>query len=286
MVGICAIGAAALLLQSNALSTFDKSHALVRVRGSIYPASLSNRFAKSGVRIFADSQRNDGLDDMRVDMSKLSESERERLDYIQKISLEAEQMIRDAGINAGSQNKNYSNEIEKAVKDTQWTGQSDAEEAINSNNNWTDVQSRPILLVGDTLALITFAIIGRSNHGESTDILSDIITALPFIISWLAVSPFCGAFSREATASLGKVAVGISTGWAASTPLALAMRGILKGEAPPLPFVIVSAVATFLLLAVWRCLYILAFGETSNSEYRKAGALEIFKMVGNLVRRW
>jgi hypothetical protein len=74
--------------------------------------------------------------------------------------------------------------------------------------------------------------------------------------------------------------------WAVSIPLALAMRGAIKGAVPPLPFIVVSMVSTYVLIALWRQLYIAATGETSDGEYKKAGFLEVFKMLSALLRRY
>src|SRR5258706_14648093 len=56
------------------------------------------------------------------------------------------------------------------------------------------------LIVGDTLAFLLFAAIGRKSHGEAAGlgVLGEIAwTALPFAIGWFVVAPFLGAFRRE-----------------------------------------------------------------------------------------
>jgi hypothetical protein len=160
------------------------------------------------------------------------------------------------------------------------------EESKGSDGALSDLLSRPALAAGDILALVLFASIGRSNHAESVDLFSSIGTALPFLVGWLTLSPFAGAYTREATASQGKAAIGILPGWAVGISAGLVIRGALKGDVPPVPFIAVSFAATFTLLLLWRLAYIAAFGETSDGEYKKAGFLEVFKMVGTLVRRW
>jgi hypothetical protein len=138
-----------------------------------------------------------------------------------------------------------------------------------------------------------------------------IYTGLPFLLSWLAVSPFLGklteiiiyeivkmsaklqplpnslgSYSRGATATKGSALSGILAGWAVSMPLAIALRGVMKGDIPPTPFIVVSMVATLLFLSGWRFLYISLVGSTSDEEYKEAGFFEVFKMIGTLVRRW
>ena len=85
---------------------------------------------------------------------------------------------------------------------------------------------------------------------------------------------------------MGQVPVSLLPGWGVSMASALGLRGLLRGTVPPTAFIIVSLVATFLLLTAWRCLYVALFGSTSDEEYRKSGAFEIFRMIGTLVRRW
>jgi hypothetical protein len=79
---------------------------------------------------------------------------------------------------------------------------------------------------------------------------------------------------------------GLLGGWAVSVPVGLAIRGALKGDIPPTPFIIVSMVATLAFLSVWRFLFVSLIGSTSDEEYREAGFFEVFKMIGTLVRRW
>jgi hypothetical protein len=142
------------------------------------------------------------------------------------------------------------------------------------------------LAIGDAGALLAFSAVGRTNHGESMNLFDLLYTAGPFLASWLAISPFLGAYSREATSSKNKVFQGIIPAWFVSIPLALAVRGFIKGAVPPTPFIVVSLVATFVFLGAWRYAYVSAVGSTSDKEYKDAGFFEVFKMVGTLVRRW
>jgi len=230
---------------------------------------------------------NDNLDSLKLDESKISNSEKERLAFIQKLTLEADDIVRTAGFSLGDEENDSKEDVEKSIRDTQWSGQSEMEEFKASSNSFQDVISRPFLALGDVTALVIFASIGRSNHGEGLDIGSALSTAFPFIVGWLAVSPFLGSYSRAATASQSQIAIGLAPGWLLGISSGLVIRGALKGDfPPPTPFIAVSLTATFVLLYLWRSLYIAAFGETSDGEYRKAGFLEIFKMVGTLLKRW
>lgn len=224
----------------------------------------------------------DELDELKLDVSKLSKSEQDRLKMIQKLTKEADELATQAGFDLSSDD----DIMEKSVGDTNWSGQSTADSVVASENNWSDLSSRLGLALGDFFALLLFAAIGRSNHEEGLNIIEILGTAGPFLLSYFIISPFLGAFNRNATASMGQVPVSLLPGWGVAMIGALSLRGFLKGAVPPTPFIIVSLVATFVLLATWRCLYIGLFGSTSDDEYRKSGAFEIFRMVGTLVKRW
>eukprot|EP01038_Epipyxis_sp_PR26KG_P013062 gene13062-17506_t len=225
----------------------------------------------------------DELDQLRINESTLSDSEKDRLNRIKKISLEADEMIKAAGFNILDQDED---EVQKSIKETQWSGQSNAEQITLSTNTWNDLKSRFGLAVGDVSALVAFASIGRNNHGEGLDLVGLSNTAFPFVFSWLLISPLLGAYARSATATKGSIISGLLPGWSASLFGALAIRGLLKGSIPPVPFVIVSLTATFVLLYAWRWIYISVFGETADGEFKKAGAFEVFKMIGTLIKRW
>ncbi len=133
---------------------------------------------------------------------------------------------------------------------------------------------------------LTFAAIGRLKHSEDSDIFSVLVTALPFLLSWIAVSPFFGAYSRQATSSLGAVPMGVLPALAVSTMGGLTIRMVEKGYVPPVPFAILSFVVPFVLLCIWRAIFVKVVGATNDGADKDAGALEVFKMISALVRRW
>ena len=230
------------------------------------------------------SSSSDELDGLKLDKKKLPASEQERLDFIQRLTTEADDLVRAAGFSINGEQSE--DEIERAIRDTEWSGQSDVVETTISQSNYKDLSSRTGLAVGDIGAFMTFALIGRSNHAENIDLFATIGTVAPFIVSWLAVSPLLGAYTRKATATQEALLSGLLVPWAVSVPIALAMRGVLKGAVPPPPFIAISLLSTLLFLYMWRTVYIKVFGNTSDDEYRSAGFMEIFKMVGSLIKRW
>ena len=104
----------------------------------------------------------DELDELKLDVSKLSKSEQDRLKMIQKLTKEADELATQAGFDLSSDD----DIMEKSVGDTNWSGQSTADSVVASENNWSDLSSRLGLALGDFFALLLFAAIGRSNHEE------------------------------------------------------------------------------------------------------------------------
>lgn len=231
----------------------------------------------------------DELESIKVDVNKLSDREKDRFDWIEKINKEADEFALGAGIQSSTVNDSEeanSIVIERSIQETKWSGQSDVELTIPSSNNFDDLWSRKSLVIGDVIAFITFAVIGRKNHDEAIDFIDVLSTAAPFVISWVALSSFLGAYNRDATSSIGNVPKSLLSSWGVCVPLALVIRGFIKGYVPPTPFIIVTLISTYVLLLLWRALYITAVGETSDNEYKQAGFLEVFKMIGTLIRRW
>jgi hypothetical protein len=116
---------------------------------------------------------------------------------------------------------------------------------------------RPLLALVDAAALTAFAAVGKASHtgpGGSMELGAVLQTALPFYAAWFSTSPLTGVYqatSRQrslALATLQQVAVG----WVVAIPLGCVFRGLIKGYVPPLPFVIVTLVATLVMLSVAR----------------------------------
>jgi hypothetical protein len=220
------------------------------------------------------------LESLKIDISKLDPSEQDRLRFIQKLTNEADEFAKLSGLLPSD------DLVEKAVIDTNWSGQSSVDQYVASQNNFDDLLSRKGLALGDILSFLIFSAIGRSNHSEGLNLFDIISTSSPFIFSWILISPFLGAYNRKATATFSTVYSQIIPGWSVSLLLALTIRGLVKEAIPPPPFILVSAISTYVILTSWRSIYVYLFGGTSDKEYRSSGVFEIFKMIGTLVKRW
>lgn len=131
---------------------------------------------------------------------------------------------------------------------------------------------RPILATVDTISLLLFAAIGKSSHSDDggVDIVGVLSTALPFVVAWLTASPLTGTYSPDTNEQSSLVdneydnnnnsllittASIIGKGWVVAIPLGIILRGTIKGYVPPLPFIIVTLIATFVILVGMRILY-------------------------------
>ncbi|CAM9764790.1 unnamed protein product [Chrysoparadoxa australica] len=191
------------------------------------------------------------------------------------------------------------------VIDTDWSGQAGMDITLASSNNWGDIAQRKGLAFGDFAALTVFAWIGRwawvecpliekrvpdgsllcrSSHGSGAIDFGVLQTALPFYLGWFGVSPLLGSYANEATANQGEMIKKLAPAWGVSIPAGIAIRGLYKGEVPPVPFMVVSMVATGVALAAWRGAYT-AVNPTSTAN-KRGGLLDGFKMVTTLLKRW
>lgn len=120
---------------------------------------------------------------------------------------------------------------------------------------------RPVLSLIDAVMLVVFAAVGKASHNTldgSLDLGAVAQTAGPFLVSWFAVSPWLGCFTPMATGDWKESTITTTKAWIVAIPLGCALRGILKGYIPPLPFVLVTMIVTWVLLVGGRSVYTIA----------------------------
>jgi hypothetical protein len=120
-------------------------------------------------------------------------------------------------------------------------------------------QARIALLVaGDSAAFLTFAAIGRSSHGEAAGLdafLAVVGTAAPFLLGWLLVAPWLGAFRERAIATPALMLRTTLIAWAATLPFGLMLRAAMIGRLSPISFAVVTFIAVTVILGGWRLAY-------------------------------
>jgi len=101
-------------------------------------------------------------------------------------------------------------------------------------------------LAADALAIVAFVSVGRRNHDEAVDASGVVGTAAPFLLAlvlgWLVLRLW-----RRPTATAWAVAL-----WAITLSVGMALRKVVWDDGTATAFVIVAAVALFVLLVGWR----------------------------------
>jgi len=144
----------------------------------------------------------------------------------------------------------------------------------DSGSSLSTPLSNPALATLDIMALLGFAAVGKASHAPdgSLDFSSVLVTGFPFVASWLLTSPLTGVYQdlqlikdTASTADIAKESL-LQTvkGWALAVPLGCALRGIIKGYVPPLPFVIVTLIATLVFIGGVRLVYSLDVTTSEN----------------------
>ena len=100
-------------------------------------------------------------------------------------------------------------------------------------------------LAADVICILVFAIVGRSSHGESADLLGVLRTAWPFLAGY-AVGLLLARGWRAPLARSTGAAV-----WVGTVAGGMLLRG-LTGAGTPLSFVVVATIVRAVLLLGWR----------------------------------
>jgi FlaA1/EpsC-like NDP-sugar epimerase len=115
---------------------------------------------------------------------------------------------------------------------------------------------RPLLAALDFASILLFALVGTASHATAgVDILAVFAVAVPFLISWFIITPFLGLYNDKATSDKMSAFLNASRGWIVAIPLGFVLRGIIKGYIPPIPFVVVTMIATLTIIGGTRVAY-------------------------------
>jgi hypothetical protein len=121
-----------------------------------------------------------------------------------------------------------------------------------------------ILVAGDVITLLIFAAIGRRSHGEAAGLaaLGEVArTALPFIIGWLAVAPWAGAFDPARSTGVAAMLRATILGWVGGLLLGAVVRAGMIGRFSEWTFYAVTFGVALLMLGGWRTAFALAEGR-------------------------
>lgn len=131
-----------------------------------------------------------------------------------------------------------------------------AQPGIDTTERQRPLAQTAILVIGDILAFVLFAWLGRRTHTEAVglDALAQMLeTAAPFIAGWFLVSPIAGAFRAGITPAqmVGRTAIA----WLLAWPVALLLRALALQRGIPLSFALVTGATNLILLVGWRTVY-------------------------------
>lgn len=142
---------------------------------------------------------------------------------------------------------------------------------------------RPVLAAVDGFALLAFAAIGKSSHAAdgSVDAAATVAVAAPFLLSWFATSPWTKVYDERdggdgtvmgeetvptTTSLIVDVVIQTARGWIVAVPVGIVLRGLLKGYVPPTSFIVVTMVATLVILSLARVAHALAEQKLQSSS--------------------
>lgn len=106
------------------------------------------------------------------------------------------------------------------------------------------------LAMGDTIALLLFAVIGLLSHREGLSLVGILRNALPIWLVWFLVAPFLRTYSTPSWRNL------LYT-WAVAVSAGVWLRSMMLGHSFGTGFFIFWAIAlatTLILLMAWRFL--------------------------------
>jgi hypothetical protein len=111
---------------------------------------------------------------------------------------------------------------------------------------------------GDALALLLFAAIGRSSHGEDSGLgalLQVAGTAAPFVAGWFLTAPLFGGYG-PATHRLRPMLTRTALCWLAACSVGLGLRALALQRSVPISFALVTLVTVLVILLAWRALFV------------------------------
>jgi len=118
----------------------------------------------------------------------------------------------------------------------------------------------PIVVIGDLSVFLAFVLLGMAEHGAGMN-QAILCTALPFGISWIVISPWLGAYKESTlfgSKHLVKNLCKLSLIWLICGTVALVARSLLTDRLFIVAFAVVSILAQWFLLIIWRCVIMLA----------------------------
>lgn len=117
----------------------------------------------------------------------------------------------------------------------------------------------PLALLADTVCVLVFVVVGRTDHGTGTAVGAVLSTAWPFLAG--AVLGWAASRAWRAPAALWPTGVLV---WAITVVGGMAVRRIV-GEGTPLSFVVVTSLFLAAAMLGWRAIALLVTGRRQRA---------------------
>lgn len=113
-----------------------------------------------------------------------------------------------------------------------------------------------LLGAGDVAAIVTFAALGVRSHATTGTVPYVLETAAPFVVSWLAIAPFIGAYRSDLLTQPRRLLTRTLLAWALALFPGVLLRTVIRQSVfPQLSFAVTTFLIIGLLLCGWRWLF-------------------------------
>jgi hypothetical protein len=134
------------------------------------------------------------------------------------------------------------------------------------------MQSRILLIGGDILAFVAFGLLGLASHEDGVTAASVSRSIVPFVVAWLVIAPWTGAFGDRAVDGRFVVA-NVAIVWVAAGIAGMVGRAIVFDRELFTAFFAIGITGMGLFLCGWRAIYNWQATRTSTgtTEVRTVG---------------
>lgn len=129
------------------------------------------------------------------------------------------------------------------------------ESSTSRDPQWLPTWELAALALGDLIALIVFAAVGRASHdliATQGTVRATLNTAAPFMLAWLLVGMALGMYRGTALYPLGRVLWRTALAGAVAGPLGVAIRALWLRRPIIWVFMLIATATSTLALLVWR----------------------------------
>ncbi len=124
-----------------------------------------------------------------------------------------------------------------------------------------------ILYLGDVFFILLFALVGRQSHNMPAGVAAFAAifnTAAPFIIGWLVVAPWFGAYQPEAWQNAKNAILTVLKAIIPALIAGILLHALFEGGFSPFVFYLVAGAFILVMLVIWRLIYTLVLAPRLN----------------------